>query len=113
MKNVWTVFIAISLALFVVAGTDMPFFKSELAYGQPQEIDNCLGERQRLGTDNILYFPDVSLLHGSHQGASFDQEFVLLGNNQSIDSPKNVAIVNPDFGLSTPVTTLKPEKIST
>ena len=108
MKKVCTVFIAVSLALFVVSGTGVPFFKSKPVYGQPQEIDNSLSEQQRLGTDNILYLPDdVSLLYGNHQNASFDQEFILLGNNQSIGSPKSVAIVNPDFGLSTPVPTLR------
>jgi hypothetical protein len=102
------VFIVVSLILFIVSGTNLPFFKSKPVYGQPQEIDNSLSEQKRLGTDNILYLPDdVSLLYGNHQNASFDQEFVLLGKNQSMTNRNDVAIVNPDFGLSTPVPTLR------
>jgi hypothetical protein len=62
-------------------------------------------ELQRLGTSNVLDPPDgVSLVFTNHNNASINEQFILLGNIQA--TRQDVAISNPDYGLSTPIPTL-------
>jgi hypothetical protein len=108
MKKAGTVFIPVSLILFLVSGISFPFFENKTVYGQPVQ-DNSVSEQLRLGTGNILDLPDdVSLLYGNNQNASFYQEFILLGNNPgTLYNRHNVAISSPDYGFSTTIPTLR------
>jgi hypothetical protein len=98
-------FMTLTLTLFLVSGTGLstPVY-SQL--GSPMIDNNSLSEQQRIGTNNILNFPDVNLLYGNGKNASLDLEFILLGNNPSIPNQHNVAIANPDYSLSIPIPTL-------
>ena len=40
----------------------------------------------------------------NHSNSSLDEQFILLGNN--LGTRQNIAISNPDYGLSTPIPTL-------
>jgi len=96
MRKASIVFIAMSIIFLLVSGTGCPFFEKNLVYAQ-----QSLSKDLRLGTGNILKLPDdVSLLYGNAQNASLDQEFILLGNNPKIPGQHNVAVSNPDYGLS-------------
>lgn len=110
MRKTSTLFVTIFLTLLFVSGTGFPFFKSVPVYSQlnsPLVDNSSLSQRQRLGTDNILNFPDVNLVYDNGKNASLDLEFILLGNNPSIPGQHNVALSNPDYGLSTPIPTLR------
>lgn len=99
MNKIRIEFIAVSMILFLALGMGLPLFKNKLAYGQLLQ-DKTLSEQQRLGTYNILYFPDnVSIAYSNGQKASMDQEFILLGNNPNTPSHYQVALSNADYGL--------------
>lgn len=97
----------ISLLLILVVDPALPFFKDTLSYAQLIQ-DNSSASQQRLGTTNILDPPgDVSLIYGNQKNSSLDEQFILLGNSQEASiNRQNIAISNPDYGLSTPVPTL-------
>jgi hypothetical protein len=108
MRKASILLIAVSLILFLILGAGLPFLESKTVYGQPDQ-DKTISKQLRLGTGNILDLPyDVSLLYGNYQNVSFDQEFILLGNNLgTLYNRHNVAISNPDYGFSTSVPTLR------
>jgi hypothetical protein len=97
------------MIMFVVLAVGLPFFKGKAVYAQQPDNDANLSKQQRLGTANIVDLPDeVNLLYGNHQNASLNQEFLLLGNNPGATTNRHdFAVANPDYGLSTPIPTLK------
>lgn len=106
-------FVAVSLILllFVIPDTGLTLlFNNDPVYGQQPVQDNNKSQsrKQRLGTDNILSLPySVKLVYGKGQNVSLNQEeFLLLGNNPRIPGQHNVAISNPDYGLSKSFPTL-------
>jgi hypothetical protein len=103
-------FIAVSLMLlFFIPVTGLTFlFNNDPVYGQQPAQDKSQSRKQRLGTDTILSLPyNVKLVYGKGQNVSLNQEeFILLGNNPRIPGQHNVAISNPDYGLSKSFPTL-------
>ena len=102
--------ILFTFTLFLVSGIGLSFFNSTPVYsqlGSPLVDNNSLLEQQRIGTNNILNFPDVNLVYGNGNNASLDLEFILLGDNPNIPGQHNVAIANPDYGLSVPIPALR------
>jgi hypothetical protein len=104
-------FVAVSLILlFVIPDTGLTLlFNNDPVYGQQPVQDNkSQSRKQRLGTDSILSLPySVKLVYGKGQNVSLNQEeFILLGNNPRIPGQHNVAISNPDYGLSKSFPTL-------
>jgi hypothetical protein len=98
------VLIVVFLILPLVAGPSLPLFKDRFSYAQLIQDSASVSQQQRLGTSNILALPDnVSLVYSNHKNSSLDGQFILLGNNTN---RQNVAISNPDYGLSTPIPTL-------
>jgi hypothetical protein len=103
-------FVAVSLILlFFIPDTGLTFlFNNDPVYGQQPVQDKSQSRKQRLDTDNILSLPyNVKLVYGKGQNVSLNQEeFILLGNNPRTPGQHNVAISNPDYGLSKSFPTL-------
>jgi len=94
------IFMSVCLILFLVPGTCLPIFKDRFAYSQLVQDNSTVSQQQRIGTANILDPPDdVSIVYGNHMNSSLDEQFIVLGNT----NPQNIAISNPNYGLSTPV----------
>lgn len=100
----------LSLALILVLGTVTPFFKVENVYAQ------AANQQQRLGTGNILEFPDVHIVPATGKTILLDLEFVLSGNTTATTNTTNpaakssstvVAFKNPDYGLNNSTNTPK------
>jgi hypothetical protein len=100
----------LSLALILVLGTVTPFFKVENVYAQ------AANQQQRLGTSNILEFPDVHIVPATGKTTLLDLQFALSGNNTAAtnttnpavqDSSTVVAFKNPDYGLNNSTNTPK------
>lgn len=89
------------MVLAFVLNTDLSFFTIKPSYAQVP-VDNSLPETQRLGTNNILNFPDVTILYGNGNATSLDQEFALLASNNT-----KAAIRNPDYGLNDTIPVLR------
>ena len=80
-------------------------FKSRFLHAQLIQDNTDVSRQQRLGTTTILGPPDgVSLVSTNHKNSTLDEQFVLLG---TADRHK-IAISNPNYGLSAPITTLMP-----
>jgi hypothetical protein len=90
--------VILSLTLILVLGTVTPFIKLEYAYAQ------AAYQQQRLGTTNILKFPDVHLVPEIGKSILLGLQFVLSGNNTTnpVQQGSNtvVAFKNPDYGLN-------------
>jgi hypothetical protein len=81
------------------------FFRDRSVQAQLIQDSSSVSQLQRLGTTNILDPPDdVSIILSNHSNSSLDEQFILLGNN--LGTRQNLAISNPDYGLSTPIPTL-------
>jgi hypothetical protein len=105
VKNERIILIVIFLILPIVVGPSLRIFKDRFSYAQLIQDSASVSQLQRLGTTNILDSPnDVSLISGNHKNSSLNEQFILLGNNLGIR--QNIAISNPDYGLSTPIPTL-------
>jgi hypothetical protein len=103
-----------SLILTFVLGAVLHLFKADPVYAQAN-IDNSLADRQKIGTDNILYPIDVRILFSDVQNATLDQQFITLVNRTNNNNNNNnnnstshgtqnnsssiVAIANPDYAL--------------
>ncbi|HZA08255.1 MAG TPA: hypothetical protein VE619_11180, partial [Nitrososphaeraceae archaeon] len=95
------------MVLAFVLDTDLSFFAIKPSYAQVP-VDNSLPETQRLGTNNILTFPDVNILYGKGNVTSLDQEFALLASNSTgLRTQTKVAIRNPDYGLNDTIPILR------
>lgn len=96
--------VILSLTLILVLGTVTPFIKLEYAYAQ------AAYQQQRLGTTNILKFPDVHLVPEIGNSILLGLQFVLSGNNTTnpVQQGSNtvVAFKNPDYGLNNSTSTL-------
>jgi hypothetical protein len=80
------------------------FFRDRPVQAQLIQDSSSVSQLQRLGTTNILDPPgDVSIILSNHSNSSLDEQFILLGNN--LGTRQNLAISNPDYGLSTPIPT--------
>src|SRR5690348_7311516 len=96
--------VILSLTLILVLGTVTPFIKLEYAYAQ------AAYQQQRLGTANILKFPDVHLMSETGKTTILGLQFILSGNtttgtnkttNPAAESSSTViAFKNPDYGLN-------------
>ncbi len=79
--------------------------RSTFLHAQLIQDNTDVSRQQRLGTTTILGPPDrVSLVSTNHKNSTLDEEFVLLGTADR----HNIAISNPNYGLSAPITTLMP-----
>jgi hypothetical protein len=97
--------VILSLTLILVLGTVTPFIKLERGYAQ------AAYQQQRLGTTNILKFPDVHLMSETGKTTILGLQFILSGNtttgtnktttNSAAQSSSTViAFKNPDYGLN-------------
>ena len=103
--------LAASVVPTFVLSVALLLFATEPVYGQAN-IDNSLADKQKIGTDNILYPTDVRILFSNVQNIPLHQQFVTLGNNNSDTSHGtqnniNVAIANPDYTLPDTYSTLR------
>ena len=108
MKKECVVLMPVCLILLLLLGPSLPIFRDRLSYAQLAQDNTGLSQQQRLGTNNVLDPPgDVSVLYGNHQNASLDEQYILIGNNPgTYNNRHNVAVSNPDYGLSTPIPAL-------
>jgi hypothetical protein len=109
MNKEFIIFMPVCLILLLVVGPSLHPFKDRFLYGKSSRDSSSVSQLQRLGTTNILDPPDdVSIILSNHNNSTlddqFDEQFILLGNNLGIR--QNIAISNPDYGLSTPIPTL-------
>ena len=105
MKIKGILFLVICLILLLSVGPSLLFFRDRSLQAQLVQDSSSVSQLQRLGTTNILDPPDdVSLVFTNHNNSSLDEQFILLGNN--LGTRQNIAISNPDYGLSTPIPTL-------
>jgi hypothetical protein len=104
--------VILSLTLILVLGTVTPFIKLERGYAQ------AAYQQQRLGTTNILKFPDVHLMSETGKTTILGLQFILSGNtttgtnktttNSAAQSSSTViAFKNPDYGLNNSTNTPK------
>jgi hypothetical protein len=112
-----SVVVVASLILTFVLGAVLHLFNADPVYAQAN-IDNSLADRQKIGTDNILYPIDVRILF-SDENATLDQQFITLvnrtnnnNNNGTSHGTQNnsssiVAIANPDYTLPDRYSTLR------
>ena len=97
----------ICLILLLVVGTSSYVFKDRFLHALLIQDNTSVSQQQRLGTTNILDPPDdVSIITSNHKNSSLDEQFIVLGNNLGTSNRQNIAISNPDYGLSTPIPTL-------
>jgi hypothetical protein len=102
MKKEFIIFMPVCLILLLSVSPSLLFFGDRSLHAQDSSSES---QMQRLGTTNILDPPnDVSLVFTDHNNASINEQFILLGNNQG--TRQDIAISNPDYGLSTPIPTL-------
>jgi hypothetical protein len=109
MKKEFIIFMLVCVMLLLVVSPSMYLFKGQFLHAQLIQDNSRISQLQRLGTTNILDPPDdVSIMLSNHNNSSlddqFDEQFIILGNN--LGTRQNLAISNPDFGLSTPIPTL-------
>lgn len=109
MKLKGVMFLVICLILVLSVGPGLLFFRDRSLQAQLIQDSSNVSQLQRLGTTNILDPPDdVSIILSNHNNSTlddqFDEQFILLGNN--LGTRQNIAISNPDYGLSTPIPTL-------
>jgi len=105
MKIKGILFLVICLILLLSVGPSLLFFRDRSLQAQLIQDSSSVSQLQRLGTTNILDPPDdVRLVFTNHNNSSLDEQFILLGNN--LGTRQNIAISNPDYGLSTPIPTL-------
>jgi hypothetical protein len=103
--------LAASVVLTFVLSVALLLFATEPVYGQAN-TDNSLADKQKIGTDNILYPTDVRILFSNVQNIPLHQQFVILGNNNNDTSHGtqnniNVSIANPDYTLPDTYSTLR------
>lgn len=106
MRRECVIFISVCLTLFLVLGWPSNLFRDRYAYSQLIQDNSSVSQQQRIGTTNILDPPDaVQILYGDHMNSSLDEQFIVLGNNTqgTNTGPQNIAVSNPNYGLSTPV----------
>jgi hypothetical protein len=105
MKLKGLMFLVICLILVLSVDPGLLFFRDRSLQAQLIQDSSNVSQLQRLGTTNILDPPDdVSIILSNHNNSSLDEQFILLGNN--LGTRQNIAISNPDYGLSTPIPTL-------
>src|SRR5689334_4038765 len=105
MKKEFIMFIPICLMLLFIMESSLQDSKSRFLRAQLIQDNSNVSRQQRLGTTAILGSPDgVSLVSTNHKNSTVDEEFVLL---RTVDG-NNIAISNPNYGLSAPITTLMP-----
>jgi len=93
------------IILLLAVGSSLLLLKYRFLHAQLIQGNTNVSRQQRLGTNNILGLPDgISLVSTNHKNSSLDEEFILLGTTNQ----QNLAISNPDYGLSTPILTLMP-----
>ncbi len=93
------------IILLLVVGSSLLLLKDRFLHAQLIQDNTNVSRQQRLGPNNILGLPDgVSRVSTNHKNSSLDEEFILL---RTINQ-QNLAISNPDYGLSTPILTLMP-----
>ena len=106
MRSECVIFISVCLILFLVLGWPSNLFKDRYAYSQLIQDNSSVSQQQRIGTTNILDPPDdVQIFYGDHMNSSLDEQFIVLGNNTqgTNTGPQNIAVSNPNYGLSTAV----------
>ena len=109
MRKEFIIFMPMCLILLLVVGPSLHPFKDRFLYAKSSRDSSTVSQLQRLGTTKILDPPDdVSIILSNHNNSTlddqFDEQFILLGNN--LGTRQNIAISNPDYGLSTPIPTL-------
>jgi len=105
MKKEFIIFMLVCVMLLLVVSPSMYLFKGQFLHAQLIQDNSRISQLQRLGTTNILDPPDdVSIMLSNHNNSPLDEQFIILGNN--LGTRQNLAISNPDFGLSTPIPTL-------
>jgi hypothetical protein len=106
MRTEYIIFMSACLILFLVLDPSSALFKDRFAHSQLIQDNSAVSQQQRIGTTNILDPPDdVSIVYGNQMNSSLDEQFIVLGNN-SQGTNTNLAISNPNYGLSTPVPTI-------
>ena len=97
----------ICLILLLAVDPRSYVFKDRFLHALLIQDNTSVSQQQRLGTTNILDPPDdVSIITSNHKNSSLDEQFIVLGNNLGTSNRQNIAISNPDYGLSTPIPTL-------
>jgi hypothetical protein len=109
MKMEFIVFMPVCLILLLVLNPSVYLFKDRFLHAQLAQDNSNISQLQRLGTTNIIDPPDdISIILSNHNNSSlddqFDEQFIILGNN--LGTRQNLAISNPDYGLSDPIPTL-------
>jgi|SRR5215831_14129045 len=105
MKIIGVIFLVICLILLLSVSPNLVFFTDRSLHAQLIHNNSSGSQLQRLGTTNILDPPDdVSIVFTNHKNSSLDEQFIILGNN--LGTRQNLAISNPDYGLSVPIPTL-------
>jgi hypothetical protein len=98
-------FLVICLISLLSVDPRLLFFRDRSVQAQLIQDSSSVSQLQRLGTTNILVPPDaVHIVFTNHSNSSLDEQFILLRNN--LGTRQNLAISNPDYGLSTPIPTL-------
>src|SRR6476646_2488784 len=96
--------ICLMLMLFVM-DSSLHDSKSKFLRAQLIQGNTNVSRQQRLGTASILGPPDdVSLISTNHKNSTLDEEFVITGTADR----HNIAISNPNYGLSAPIMTFMP-----
>lgn len=92
------------MLLFVI-DSSLQDSKSRFIHAQLIQDNTDVSRQQRLSTTTILGPPDgLSLVSTNHKNSTLDEEFVLIGTADR----HNIAISNPNYGLSAPIMTLMP-----
>ena len=109
MNKEFIIFMPVCLILLPLVGPSLHPFKDRVLYAKSSRDSSTVSQLERLGTSKILDPPDdVSIILSDHNNSTlddqFDEQFILLGNN--LGTRQNIAVSNPDYGLSTPIPTL-------
>lgn len=105
MKKEFIMSIPICLILLFVMDSSLQDSKNRFLHAQLIQDNTDVSRQQRLGTATILGPPDnISLISTNHKNSTLDEEFVILGTADR----NNIAISNPNYGLSGPIMTLMP-----
>ena len=109
MKKGFVIFMPMCLILLLVVGPSLHLFKDRYLYAKSSRDNSSVSQLQRLGMTKILDPPDdISIILSDHNNSTldyqFDEQFILLGNN--LGTRQNIAVSNPDYGLSTANPTL-------
>jgi hypothetical protein len=109
MKKEFIIFMLVCLILLLSVSPSVHLFKDRFLHAQSIQNNSSVSQLQRLGTTHILDPPDnISITLSNHNNSSlddqFDEQFIILGNN--LGTRQNLAISNPDYGLSAPIPVL-------